>query len=457
MKKWLATLSIATVLLTSASISQVRAVETTTGYPQGKAYESGGYQEESGIPVIGNWSQNVPFAGTETNKVKWEKDITNFNYIATSTVDKDGNLYYTSNGNEIISLDNKGAERWKLVLEDPTSASPVIGKDGTIYIQGGKFLYALNKDGEIIRKTSPSSGLTFGQTPAIDKDGILYSVSGEKKLYAFNPDGSVKWKSVALPQIDVRLTPIISKDGNIYVKTSNYLFAFNKDGSKKWELSVAGESQISLLDDGEILVPDSTQTVGMLRIINPDGTKHKELTLSRNGGKFALKSDYNDQILAQEDYNLVSYNIDGTKNWTYQTSGQVSSTPLIDKNGVIYIASNDGIVTALHPDGKEKWHINLRIHYNASTLSFKLAPYSISMDSNGNLHVAIQIFKDSKLSYKFISIGEDKTTEEGNMCKGYLEEVEQKIKDGSITKEEINAAQLRLSKTLYDLSQKESK
>ncbi|MBU4262669.1 MAG: PQQ-binding-like beta-propeller repeat protein [Proteobacteria bacterium] len=45
----------------------------------------------------------------------------------------------------------------------------------------------------------------------------------------------------------------------------------------------------------------------------------------------------------------------GTVLWTYDTGGEVNSSPTIDKNGIIYVGSNDNNLYAVNPDGTLKW------------------------------------------------------------------------------------------------------
>jgi len=44
-----------------------------------------------------------------------------------------------------------------------------------------------------------------------------------------------------------------------------------------------------------------------------------------------------------------------TKLWTYTTGGEVNSSPAIDKDGIIYVGSEDHNLYAINPDGTLKW------------------------------------------------------------------------------------------------------
>lgn len=55
---------------------------------------------------------------------------------------------------------------------------------------------------------------------------------------------------------------------------------------------------------------------------------------------------------------LSPYNtsqVDGTLKWVFEAKGAIESSPVIDKNGVIYFGAHDGYLYALDPDGTLKW------------------------------------------------------------------------------------------------------
>jgi outer membrane protein assembly factor BamB len=49
---------------------------------------------------------------------------------------------------------------------------------------------------------------------------------------------------------------------------------------------------------------------------------------------------------------------DGTLKWKFTTGGNVKSSPVIDKDGVIYCGSEDKNLYAINPDGSLKWIYN---------------------------------------------------------------------------------------------------
>lgn len=461
----LATLSLASLLVGSSYVGNEKtALAETITFPQGEAFDNGGYSGTAGLPVVGNWSYNLPVAGTETNKVKWSKEI-GYNSLATPTVDKDGNIYISDLNGQIISYDKDGNEHWRSAegLKFSGAGSLVIGKDNTLYAAGLSNLYAFNADGSVKWKTSFTGSFS---TPSIDSHGVIYSLNNtDRKLYAINPDGSMKWKTVDLKDtIGDNKAPLISKDGTIYVQgdaNTGHLAAIDQNGGLKWQILASGyQNNISLLPSGEVILPKySAGNKGSMRLINPvDGTTSKTITFANtNGGRFVLYSQYNKELIVSDYYAISSYNLDGTLNWTYQTNGEVRMEPIIDKNGVIYFSGQDGDFTALNPNGQVKWHVDLKQYFGTTSIGFNQAPISMGVDTSGNFYMVAKINKTTGSTYNLFAIGGESEPVIEEPCMGYLETIDQKVKDDTITQEEIDEAQARLNDTLTQLNEKETK
>ena len=160
--------------------------------------------------------------------------------------------------------------------------------------------------------------------PALGKDGTVY-VASTNYLYAIRQDGTLKWMSQTNGQISS--SPAIGLDGTIYVGTeSGYIFAFYQNGSVKWTYRIAGWVYRTIKISSPAISLDNTIYVGVGYTVN-----------NRNYGY------------------IYAINQNGTYKWSFQTTGLVESSPAIDKNGTIYIGSDDGFIYAINPDGKLKW------------------------------------------------------------------------------------------------------
>jgi hypothetical protein len=115
----------------------------------------------------------------------------------------------------------------------------------------------------------------------------------------------------------------IDKDGTIYFGNygsgKGYFFALNSNGTLKWKKQL-----------GSNVVPSPA--------ISEDGTIY---------------------VAAYKGYTsayIYSFKPDGTLNWRYEyLTEYISTSPAIDKYGVIYFGTWDGYLLAMNPDGTLRW------------------------------------------------------------------------------------------------------
>jgi outer membrane protein assembly factor BamB len=301
-------------------------------------------------------------------------------------------------------------EKWKVELDKPAHyVSPVIAKDGTIYIATGityDVLHAINPNGTIKWKYEPSPGNydeTFF-TPAIGEDGTIYVNSDEEEFYAFYPNGTIKWKiylkqqGSSSPAIndegiifvgsyknmyainpegtikwvfpsgsEIGTSPAIDDDGIVYFASDEgYLFAlYPNNGTMKWKCMIndLGGNWISPVigDDGNIYILGGYK----LRCIAPNGTKIWKVI---NAGSRGLSLGY-DGTLYTGMGNLRAYTSQGELIWTIEDIGY-SRNVAIDKNGMLYVVSRnaDGSDKArlmqISPDGKILTSVNSSVDFD---------------------------------------------------------------------------------------------
>jgi PQQ-like domain len=157
---------------------------------------------------------------------------------------------------------------------------PVIGLDGTVYVNARSKLYAFTPDLQakwVVDLPTSSSGGWLEYEWAIDWDGVLYGTSPNAGVVAINPDGTRKWfwqptlgfpsgagivpydnvlyvrveelganpfKLVALERstglerwrisTGSNSSPVIGNNGVIYMTAPNQVMAFNTDGTSRW-------------------------------------------------------------------------------------------------------------------------------------------------------------------------------------------------------------------------------
>uniref|UniRef100_UPI0006849EF3 outer membrane protein assembly factor BamB family protein n=1 Tax=Bacillus sp. 123MFChir2 TaxID=1169144 RepID=UPI0006849EF3 len=448
---------------------------------QGEQFEQGKYDLQAGSPFGQNWSRNLLYAGTEPNKIKWEyklyhKDVTETpqslntpSFGANPAIGRDETIYVTtgcltsSPNTKLHALNADGSVKWKKEIMSGAYSMPVIAEDGTIYVTAGHLL-AFNPDGSIKWQVNcPST-----ETPVLDRDGTIYvRNTAAKRLEAYNPDGSKKWSSPISDASPGNNSMLISKDGTIYTLVTNgenkYLYAHDKTGKLLWSKTFRGEyygQGLTLGINNEILV----NTRDKLYVFDKNGNivhqwkeKKEEVLLSA-----PTVSSTDGTIYVGGAGYIYAYNPDYSLKWKYliptkRIDRNVGGAPVIDKNGVIYFNTASEIY-ALNPDGTLKWEMS------KSTTSFANYYYgannSITISKDGTIYLVGRGGEGKDGGYaSLIAIGDSYTdnvcTKESTFIE-VLKSLEAKSKNAKLTEEEKKEAREILNKISNDLDKKDN-
>jgi outer membrane protein assembly factor BamB len=217
---------------------------------------------------------------------------------------------------------------WTLDMGDGRiTASPLLGPDGTIYLNSGSgTLFAVGPDGKT--RWTVQTGPSIKASAALGPDGTVYQPSADGKLYALSPpsgggtQGTVKW-SFDFGQhlgptplmtaeggfggnngVGSGSTPAIGPDGTIYIGANNSNFyAIAPDGSQKWLFEA--EREIAGIWSAACLSADSS-------VLYFGANK---------GGVYALNAR------------------DGSKKWQFPVYGSIYASPALDRQGLLYVAT----------------------------------------------------------------------------------------------------------------------
>jgi outer membrane protein assembly factor BamB len=287
-------------------------------------------------------------------------------------------------------------EKWYIELDSWCDSSPVIDKNGTIYIGSSWYLFAINPNGTL--KWKYKTWGNIDSAPALAEDGTIYAGSNEGYLYAISPNGTKKWKTSVGGW---STSPVIDENGTIYTGSTNgRIYAINPNGTKKWSYKTDYYIFCSPVIDNDTLYCGSYDTYiyaiyknnGTLKwryntpewcfslaigndntiycgqrydylfAIKPNGTLkwRKKLgnfliaspAIAEDGTIYAIADDY----AWLDRSHIYSINSDGTINWKYTYyDADIVSSPAIDKYGIIYIGTRDGWLLALNPDCNLRW------------------------------------------------------------------------------------------------------
>lgn len=322
------------------------------------------------------------YAFTPNGSKKWRYTATDTSFtVSNPSIGSDGTIYiidYMNNYDTIHSalyaINPNGTKKWSYNIPSTSSGvglgiiqSQVIGRDGTIYINGYyqgnviNFLYSLNPNGTLKWKYTNKDDITT--TPSIGSDGTIYMGSDIGYLYAINPTGTLKWSYNTGGYI--RMPPVISKNGTIYTTASYYnsntktcysaLYAINPNDTLKW------------MKINNILL-NSPATIGA------DGTIYISagITGQRNGILYAI-------------------NPTGSTKWVYHTPYDIDSAPAISSDGTLYFGTWDGKLYALSN------HLNLTTTTNTTVNSTvkTITPVSLTSTDINNAATHVQYYVDT--------------------------------------------------------------
>jgi outer membrane protein assembly factor BamB len=193
---------------------------------------------------------------------------------STPVVGYDGKIYVCSEDGLIYALDADGSELWTFATKGPANldgaifATPVVDKNGTVYV-GGLYepnLYALDANSGNIKwvcnfgAIEPNKGQIV-TSPAIGPNGIIYqTLVRDPNLYAVDPcTGNILWSASLRLPLDMNSSgwssPVVGPDGTIYVSFDDpYLRAVEPNGAIKWvtRLGLIGGFTLALDRDGLI-------------------------------------------------------------------------------------------------------------------------------------------------------------------------------------------------------------
>jgi outer membrane protein assembly factor BamB len=280
----------------------------------------------------------------------WSFD-TGSTIVSSPALANDGTLY-VGNYSGLCAITNDGlsaSNKWTITLAR-SMASPAIGTDGTVYVAADNGnLYSISPNGSInwAYPTSGGSG-----APAIGYNGTLY-LEGSNYLYAVVPSGALAWKS-AIDAQGRYGSPVVAPDGTIYIcSSSGTLYAFDTDGTQKWSKPLeARDPSPALGADGTIYVGG-----GGLYAISPDGTQlwyngtnnffGFSPVLARNGNIYI--KDFNTR-------KLDVLNSRGEVLWSATQDGAhtVPTVAALTASGTAYYCFSNTLA-ALSPQGTLEW------------------------------------------------------------------------------------------------------
>jgi outer membrane protein assembly factor BamB len=267
--------------------------------------------------------------------------------VGSVTVGADGSIHVACEDGKLYTLNAEGKPLWVLDVNCPLLSAPTIGPDGRLYVGGksGK-LFAVASDGHVLW-TRQTAKAIYWSSPAVGADGLVYAVATDGTLLALNRDGVEVWRFKTkgpgtLPNGAVFASPTIGRDGTIYLAGlyDPNLYALKPaDGSIKWVCRFPKTS-----DD-----PRSGGWPFASPVVGPDGTIYQ--TLLYDSHLYAIDPGTGAIRWSVDlcDPKLFSQEKDAT------ADGDGWSEPVVGPDGTIYVSCDDPYLRAVDPSGTAKW------------------------------------------------------------------------------------------------------
>ena len=183
-------------------------------------------------------------------------------------IDINGNIYFISfpvmpEEATLFAVNTFGWYLWSYKFPVNFAGSLAIGNGGRIYVSMDK-LYAFWPNGDLSWTFPTDNNSYHPSAPSIGADGTIY-VSGSGWFYAVNPDGTEKWHIVTARQEPP--SALIGKDGTAYLTlTMNALFAMNPvEPYMRWYFGTDAQiySSPALSDDGTLYMVDEFRVIAL--------------------------------------------------------------------------------------------------------------------------------------------------------------------------------------------------
>lgn len=286
---------------------------------------------------------------------------------------------HRNTGRSPIVAQYDGSQPWEFRTAKGIFSTPVIDRDGRIYFgSADHFFYALNPDGTLAWKFQTgeiidSAGAIGRFDPNLNDSPITF-ISGDGNMYHFRtaPDISRvedreiwRYQAELRPEVSYNRwfegNVAIGFDGTLFAGNTNFLYyAINPDGTLKWTYPTGSNnwSQAAFNRDGNIAW-GSVDT--FVHGVSPAGRgRWTHRTLGFIAASAAIGSDGTIYI-GSFDSNLYALDpATGAIRWTFGAQDHIYASVALgedssQKTNAIYLASADGFLYALTPNGDLRW------------------------------------------------------------------------------------------------------
>uniref|UniRef100_A0A7V3PTX4 PKD domain-containing protein n=1 Tax=candidate division WOR-3 bacterium TaxID=2052148 RepID=A0A7V3PTX4_UNCW3 len=288
-----------------------------------------------GTVYIGNKNGKL-LAFTSNGTLKWTFPDTMLRDGISASVAIDGNfIYVATEGKQLYKLQDNGAGYsvlWSYNLNDEVYSSPAILPDGrVVVIDDSGYVTCLTPDGNLSWQYFIDASIT--SSPAVDNQGNIYFGTDQGELVAISATGGLLW-TYHIPDTlnDVYSSPVIDQNGNIYFGCwDGYLYKINSSGNLEWRYQVQANATLS---SSPALTAD-----GVIYIISPvDSVTEKLVAITTASGSLLWETMLRLPVVSRRGFKPHPRRL---------VLDDLIPSPVIDRYGIIYGATEHGIVFAI--------------------------------------------------------------------------------------------------------------
>jgi outer membrane protein assembly factor BamB len=330
-------------------------------------------------------------------RIKWTKRFGNEHGFSTSPVlGKDGTLYLAGTRGDVFALDPSSAVQWQYHLPEFVVGGLILDDGSNLYVTTLTKVFSLTDSGRKRWETACSGSRMWQDELGSTLDhNALYTECGKNFTALNKTNGQQIW---TWPPLDSESAPVVLKDGVIAFVSGRQLFAVNRDGRALWNYPrdsaltydprLAGNSPPQIWVDNPIAVgSDGTLYVGSrmnqrFLAFAPNGTVKWAFDVGMQPFRSSPVIAADGTIIAVTMQQLLyAFTPDGMLKWTFQlptsTNAGLHAAPVLGSDGTIYMLSEQKLI-ALSPEGKTLWELPLPGAFGGSP----------ALSPNGTLYAA---------------------------------------------------------------------
>ena len=263
--------------------------------------------------------------------------------------------------------------KWKQILPDKVTSSPVIGNDGSVYttIFSGA-IYALERSGAL-RWTYHVDSYDIPSALMRDAEGNLY-FSTTKKVFSLSASGKKRWETDCASQNGrIEQGAALTRDVVYTTCGNNFAALDTADGHALWKLPypfIQYNTTPVVLRSGAIVVPEDWSLIALDRNGNPlwnfppprylQRKPRPGLTVDQMFFSSAIAVGSDESLyLGSSDGEFSCLSAEGVANWTYDAGplhgADFIASPVITSDGTIIAVTTEMSVYAFTSAGDLRW------------------------------------------------------------------------------------------------------